>query len=96
MATLVVDFAALDRLRTAISSSIEDASQHLETLTDQVKWLSTEWSGGASDGFQRMVSDWLAARADLQEQLAFLRTVVETAHENHTSAVATNVNMWQV
>jgi hypothetical protein len=43
-----------------------------------------------------MVSDWLAAATDLQEQLAFLRTVVETAHENHASAVATNINMWQV
>jgi len=39
MATLVVDFAALDRLRTAITTSIDDASQHLQTLTDQVKWL---------------------------------------------------------
>ncbi|HYS41790.1 MAG TPA: WXG100 family type VII secretion target [Pseudonocardiaceae bacterium] len=96
MATLVVDFAALDRLHTAISSSIEDASQHLQTLAEQVRRLSTEWSGAASDGFQSMVSDWLAAATDLQEQLAFLRTVVETAHENHASAVATNINMWQV
>jgi WXG100 family type VII secretion target len=96
MATLVVDFAALDRLRTAITSSIEDASQHLQTLTDQVKRLSTEWSGAASAGFQSTVSDWLAAQQDLQEQLAYLRTVVTTAHDNHASAVATNVNMWQV
>jgi WXG100 family type VII secretion target len=96
MATLVVEFAALDRLRTAIESSIEDASQHLQTLTEQVARLSTEWSGAASDGFQRMVSDWLAARADLQQQLSYLRTVVVTAHDNHASAVATNVNMWQV
>jgi len=96
MATLVVDFAALDRLRTAITTSIDEASQHLQTLTDQVKWLSTEWSGAASDGFQRLVSNWLAAQADLQEQLAYLRTVVTTAHDNHASAVATNVNMWRV
>lgn len=96
MATLVVDFAALDRLRTAISSSIDDAEQHLQTLTDQVKRLSTAWSGAASDGFQRMVSDWLAARADLQRQLSYLRTVVVTAHDNHASAVVTNVDMWQV
>jgi WXG100 family type VII secretion target len=96
MATLVVDFAALDRLCTAITTSIDDASQHLQTLTDQVKWLSTEWSGAASAGFQSMVSDWLTARADLQEQLSYLRTVVTTAHDNHASAVATNVNMWQV
>jgi WXG100 family type VII secretion target len=96
MATLVVDFAALDRLRTAIAASIEDTSQHLQTLTDQVRWLSTEWSGAASDGFQKMVSDWLAAQADLRQQLSYLRTVVMTAHDNHASAVATNINMWRV
>jgi WXG100 family type VII secretion target len=96
MTTLVVDFGALDQLRNAIERSLEDAEQQLQTLTDQVRHLTTLWEGAASDGFQRTVTNWLAAREDLQRQLEFLRTVVVTAHQNHAAAVSTNTAMWRV
>jgi WXG100 family type VII secretion target len=96
MSTLVVDFAALDRMRTAIEQSIEDTEQILESLTAQVRSLADLWSGAASEGFQRTVADWMAGRQDLQRQLAFLHDMVATAHSNHANAVATNVAMWRI
>ena len=96
MSTLVVDFAALDRLRTAIEQSIHDAEQNLTTLDSQVRQLAQSWSGTAADGFQRTIADWTRGRQDLQRQLEYLRRLVATAHDNHASAVAANVAMWRV
>jgi WXG100 family type VII secretion target len=96
MTTLVVDFEALDQLRTAIERSIEHAEQHLATLDRQIRQLANIWSGAAAEGFRRTIADWMSGRQDLQRQLDYLRTIVTTAHHNHASAVATNVAMWRV
>jgi WXG100 family type VII secretion target len=96
MAILVVDFEALDQLRTAIECSIEDAEQHLTTLDRQVRQLANMWSGAAAEGFQRTITDWTNGQQDLQHQLDYLRAIVTTAHHNHATAVATNVAMWRV
>jgi WXG100 family type VII secretion target len=96
MSTLVVDFAALDRLRTAIEQSIQDAEQHLTTLDSQVRQVAQNWLGAAAEGFQRTIADWTSGRQDLQRQLEYLRTLVAAAYDNHASAVATNIAMWRV
>lgn len=94
MATIVVDFDALDQLRGAVERSIADAEEQLAVLADLIRSLARQWRGAAADGFQRTIADWLAAEADLRAQLEYLRTLVMTARDNHAAALATNVAMW--
>jgi WXG100 family type VII secretion target len=95
VATIVVDFDALDQLRGAIDRSIADAEEQLAELADQIRLLRRQWRGAAADGFERAIADWLAAAADLRGQLEYLHTLVVTARDNHAAALATNVAMWR-
>ncbi|HEX3588669.1 MAG TPA: WXG100 family type VII secretion target [Pseudonocardiaceae bacterium] len=96
MATIVVDFDALDRLRGAIERSIADAEEQLAALADRVRLLTRQWQGAAAEGAQRIIADWLAAQADLRGQLEYLHTLVVTARDNHAAALATNVATWRI
>lgn len=83
-------------LMSAIQSAIDAIDACLNDLDAQVKWVAQVWEGAASDGFQRKITDWKTASADLRGQLSFLHDMVANAARNHADAVTTNLHMWQV
>lgn len=96
MPELRVNFQTLADLQASIETAIEAIETSLGELDAQVCWVAQVWDGAAAAGFQRAVTTWEAASADLRDQLTFLGQLVGTAARNHANAVTTNTRMWQV
>jgi WXG100 family type VII secretion target len=93
---LVVDFASLQPLASGIDNRIEQISELLDDLQSKIDTLTAQWIGASSDAFRHAHANWLAAAEDLRTRLTGIRDLVRTAHNNHASAVHTNVGMWRV
>jgi WXG100 family type VII secretion target len=96
MPELRVNFQALADLQASIEMAIDAIETSLGELDMQVRWIVQVWDGAAAAGFQRAVTTWEAASADLRDQLTFLGQLVATAASNHANAVVANTRMWQV
>ena len=96
MPDLHVDFRALERLMSTIENSMDKAGTALADVDDQVRQVAEVWEGAAASGFQRTITDWKTAHADLGARLASLHNLVATAYSNHAGAVRTNTGMWRV
>jgi WXG100 family type VII secretion target len=96
MPELRVDFQALANLISAIENGIDAIESGLSEQEAQVRWVGQVWEGAAADGFQRTITTWQSAAADLREQLTFLHELVSNAANNHADAVTTNTRMWRV
>lgn len=93
---IVVDFAALENMVHSIERTLAETESTLESLAGSVDRLVGMWAGSAAEGFQRTVAEWTNGQQDLRAQLAALRDLVETAHDNHADALAANIAMWRV
>jgi WXG100 family type VII secretion target len=93
---LVVDFSALDDLAGSIESMITQTEDILDALNRQITEVAQLWTGAASVGFQRTFTSWMQAQQDLRQRLSELHDLVVTAHDNHATALTTNVSIWQV
>lgn len=93
---LVVDFAALRSLAVGIDRRISDIEGLLDDLNKKVAGLTELWDGASAEGFRRTQAEWFAAAEDLRTQLAGLRDMVVTAHNNHAGAVRANTSVWRV
>ena len=91
----MVDFVALEDMSKAIDHTISEAENILGTLRSNIARLDDIWTGSASERFQHAVTNGMQGQQDLQRQLAELRKLVVTAHDNHLKALATNVSIWQ-
>ena len=67
----------------------------LEQLDAELRASLSEWSGEAQAAYQVAHARWQAAADDMASRLAWLHSVLGTAHQNYHSARATNVGMWQ-
>ena len=93
---LSVDFV---RLRDAIESMSRtlDALEDSHTgLTQRLQPLTESWTGDAAESYKQAQDDWYEAAKDMRSMLGDLRNLAWTAHDNHTTAVRTNVRIWRV
>jgi WXG100 family type VII secretion target len=95
MPQLQVDFTGLAHAQVAISRAIHAVEAILVELDRQVRWLAEAWQGAASTEFERAVTEWETASADLRDRLAFLYDLIGTASNNHADAVVANIRMWR-
>lgn len=87
-------FGDLAGLVDRIDRTSDDIESQLDGLRAAIAKLATEWTGGASDGFQRRIDEWHRAAADLHLALRRLGRIVHTANSNYQNALSTNTGMW--
>lgn len=67
----------------------------LEQLDGELRTSLGEWTGDAQAAYQVAHAQWRAAADDMAGSLAWLRSVLWTAHQNYHSAHTTNIGMWR-
>jgi WXG100 family type VII secretion target len=93
---LVVDFKVLEDVESAIRTVVSEIDDLRVTLQDKILPLTQRWAGEAAEAFGRDYELWQQAAADINLELAELHKIIITAHNNHSSAVRTNVAIWRV
>lgn len=72
--------------------------QHVENMVGEidslVRNLHVTWSGQAAAAHAEAHKHWSRGEAMMREALAQLKTAGAAAHQNYTSAMATNKTMW--
>jgi WXG100 family type VII secretion target len=66
----------------------------LDRLDAELRASLGEWSGEAQAAYRVAHAQWQAAADDMAGRLAWLRSVLGTAHQNYHNARATNLGMW--
>jgi WXG100 family type VII secretion target len=82
--------AVIDRM-TAFDSALE---AHLAHAAGSVARLGSSWYGDAGEAERSAQAQWDEGAREMREALARLRTIAEGAHENYSSAVSKNTQMW--
>jgi len=57
--------------------------------------LKSSWTGKGHDAFHDAITEWFSSAHDLRDQMHWIRDVVLKAHDNHATAVHTNVRIWR-
>ena len=96
MGQLVVDFKVLEDVESAIRTLVSEIDDIRATLHDKILPITRQWTGEAAEGFRRDYEKWQQAAADVNRDLAELHKMIVNAHNNHASAVRTNVRIWRV
>jgi ESAT-6 family protein len=71
---------------------------HVESMVSEIDSLVTNlhitWSGQAAAAHAEAHKHWSRGEAMMREALAQLTSAGAAAHQNYTSAMATNTTMW--
>jgi 6 kDa early secretory antigenic target len=67
----------------------------LDQLDAGLRASLSQWTGDAQAAYQVAHAEWRAAATDMASTLAWLQSVLGTAHQNYQSARTTNLGMWQ-
>ena len=81
----VAELAACQRDLLGLAVDIDHAHDRLQA----------DWRGRASDAQSSSYDSWRDGCADMVTALAALRGIVAAADDHYSSAVATNVALWQ-
>lgn len=92
---MTVDFTALGELVDSLAAHINAIEDELGEMEQIVQDLESSWEGDAQKAFHEAVAEWSSAARDLRDQLGWIRGLVVTAHDNHATAVRTNVAIWR-
>ena len=96
MSRLRVDLAQLDEVVVHMRV-VQDQLGRLRADVDaQVAAMHGTWTGGAAAAQSLAQQRWSSGAAEVQQALATLHAIAATAHENYSSAVATNRRMWSL
>jgi WXG100 family type VII secretion target len=88
----------LDELLSSIDEMARcggDLDGLLESVGRSVAELHLTWSGAASDAQATAQAEWETGFREMRDALAAMRAAADRAHGNYSSAVATNVRMWE-
>ena len=96
MDQLVVDFRVLEDVESAIRAVVSEIDDLRAILHDKILPITQQWTGDAAEGFGRAYELWQQAATDVNLELAELHRLIVIAHNNHSSAVRTNVAIWRV
>jgi WXG100 family type VII secretion target len=88
----------VDELATVIAA-MDSCSRELADLAAEVESaqasMHSEWTGLASDAHTTSHASWRSSFAEMENALAGLRSVGDTARSNYSSAVEANLAMWE-
>jgi ESAT-6 family protein len=94
MTRLVVDLGALAELTERMQRFQDHLSATRDEVQRRITALHLSWTGDAAAAQAASSAQWASATAELQEALAALRSIGETARANYAAAVAANRRMW--
>jgi WXG100 family type VII secretion target len=92
--TLRVDFAALRSRAQDLGTAFDQAEELLVRLDQELKDALGDWLGDGQSAFARRYAEWAAAARELHSDLPRIRDFVLTAHDNHSAALAANLDIW--
>ncbi|MDO7868006.1 WXG100 family type VII secretion target [Nocardioides jiangxiensis] len=87
---LRVGHAALDDAATGLRSGASRIEGTLDDLTRRLRSRSPEWTGAASEAFERARLRWDTAMRDMQEVLHAMGVAVAAANDEYRHAEAAN------
>jgi ESAT-6 family protein len=89
-----VGFDAISNLATQINSQVQNIDSQLDTLKAAIAKLQQQWTGGASDSFQAVQTQWNNSAEDLKSVLARICTAVGAAHDSYHQTEQSNTAVW--
>ena len=91
---LKVTFGALDTAAADISAKAGSIQSRLDQLDGELAPLRSDWTGSASESYQRAKAEWTAAITDMQALLAQVGTAVRQSNSDYQSAESQNQARW--
>ena len=76
----------MDAAVQALASANGEIAATLQNLDDTVAKLRGEWTGAASDAYDRAHADWLAATAAMNQVLDHARSTTSEVSDRHRTA----------
>ncbi|GAA3594709.1 hypothetical protein GCM10022198_18170 [Klugiella xanthotipulae] len=95
MAELTVNNEALDALSRGMARATREIREILAALDVAVSTLRAEWTGAASDAYDRAQRDWTCELAAMNDTLERLSDRVENANQNYQETERSNIRMWR-
>ena len=91
---LKVTFAALEAAADDIRAAANGIESRLHRLDNELTPLRADWTGAASEAYQRAKAQWNAALTDMQLLLAHIGTAVSQSNTEYQAAERANQARW--
>ena len=91
---LKVTFGALDTAAGDIRNGANAIQGRLDRLDSELAPLRADWTGAASESYQRAKAQWTAAITDMQALLAQVGTAVDQSNADYQTAESQNTARW--
>jgi 6 kDa early secretory antigenic target len=92
---IYVDLSVVASGEAEFQQVLHALSGKLDQLDAELRASLSQWTGDAQAAYQVAHAQWQAAADDMAAKLAWLHSVLGTAHQNYQSAHATNLGMWR-
>ena len=91
---LKVNFGALGTVAADIRTRANNIESRLGQLDGDLAPLRADWTGDASEQYQRAKAEWTAAINDMQALLADVGRSVDESNTAYQNADRTNASRW--
>ncbi len=89
-----VTFGALDTAAADIGARAGSIRSRLDQLDGELAPLRADWTGAASESYQRAKAEWTAAITDMQALLAEVGAKVSQSNADYQAAESQNQARW--
>jgi WXG100 family type VII secretion target len=89
-----VNFGGLETAAADISAAGKQMESRLNELDRQLAPLRSDWTGAASEAYQRSKAEWTRAVQDLNGLLNEIGRAVSNSHSNYQDYEGAQTNRW--
>lgn len=92
---IMVTFETIAQASQSVNQTQNNLNQKLQDLQSMLRPIVSDWTGASAEAYQAKQRQWDMAQQDLNQVLAQVSKVLETAHDAYRQTESSNTSAWQ-